>query len=471
MADNVVLIVLDTVRKDFFDEFAPRLQSMADVRFEQCRSASSTSVPSHASLLTGELPHYHGIHSFNPYYTSLERSDTFIGDLPEHRAIGASANTFAGSSFGFDTVFDSFTDVSWTRRFPDGMDVKEYAMTSDADGFDFYTEFASTAFRRDHTLKTFANAGLAQLDRLLSRFPVPQPLDHGATTVLRAAKDQISESPEPFFLFVNLMDAHTPHQHVWGYDRSLHDVPNEWSSNNDLDQWAITLHGTEGHEHDIDNFRQLYGASIDYLDRKVSSFIESVREMTDGVTRFVVTADHGENLGYEADGEMFGHKSSLTESLLHVPLCLIDAPGDPDPERHRYVSHLQLGTLVSGLADGVVPDVTVDRIPAELIGTTNLPELDSQEHRYWRRMIRCVYDGEVKTEWDSLGECLVYDLDHDRPCWQAPRPEQDVSPPSWARQFFSDDIRSYKSQYESTEEVYEGVDQFTRDRLKDLGYL
>lgn len=471
MADNVVLIVLDTVRKDFFDEYAPRLQSLSDVSFEQCRAASSTSVPSHASIVTGELPHQHGIHSFNPDYTDLTRSDTFLGDLPKHRALGVSANTFAGSSFGFDRLFDGFTDVSWTRRFPDGMDVKEFAMRADADGLAFYTDFLKMALKREHTLKTFANAGLAQLDVLFSRLPLPRLLDDGATTALKMARREVSRSTEPFFLFVNLMDAHTPHQHVWGYDRELHDVPNSWSSINDLNQWDVTLNGASGHEQDIDYFRQLYGASIDYLDRKVAAFIRDVQETTAGDTRFVITADHGENLGYQADEGLFGHKSSLTEALLHVPLYLVNPPSGYARRESQYFSHLKLGRLIAGISQRETPDVFASRIPAELMGTTNVPDIEDRERAYWRRMVRCAYDGEQKVTWDSLGESTSYGIDHTRPCWQEPSPEASVGVPDWAGQFFSEELGTYKRRIDSAEGVYTDVDELTKERLENLGYL
>ena len=471
MGDNVVLLVLDTVRKDFFDDFAPRLQSLSDVSFEQCRAASSTSVPSHASLLTGRLPHQHGVHSFAPYFTDLDRSDTFVSDLPDHRALGVSANAFAGSPFGFDRAFDEFVDVSWTRRFPEGMDVKEFAMTTDADGLAFYTDFLQTALRRDHTLKTLANAGLAQLDVTLSRFPVPRLLDDGATAALKEARRLVSRSPEPFFLFVNLMDAHTPHQHVRGYDRSLHDAPNDWSSINDLNQWDVMLNGAEGHEDDIEHFRRLYAASIDYLDRKVARFVQTVRENTNGETRFVITADHGENLGFEADGELFGHKSSLSEALLHVPLSVVNPPEGYDERETRYVSHLKLGQLIAGLGRGETPDVTADRIPAELIGTTNTPDVSDREEAYWSRMIRCVYEDESKTVWDSLGARQAYRIDHSKPCWQEPRDADEVSIPGWSAEFFDEDITTYKRKFDSSGDLYDDVDDFTKERLEDLGYL
>lgn len=469
MADNVVLIVLDTVRKDYFEEFAPRLQSLADVSFEQCRSASSTSVPSHASIITGELPHQNGIHSFNPDYSGLTRSETFLDDLPDHRLLGVSANTFAGSPFGFDQLFDAFTDVSWTRRLPEGMDVKEYAMTTDSDGVQFYTDFLTTAIRRDHTLATITNAGLAQLDMLFSHLPLARLLDDGAATALETARRTVDESPEPFFLFCNLMEAHTPHQNTRGYDGSLHDVPNGWSSTNDLDQWDITRHGSAGHETDIERFRQLYGASIDYLDRQVAAFIEDVSENTRGETRFVVTADHGENLGFEADEGLFGHKSSLTEALLHVPLCIVNPPDGYDERERRYFSHLELGTLVAGLARGETPAVFDERIPAELVGTTNVPDMPDDERTFWERAIRCVYEGETKVVWDSLGERAAYSLDHSRPCWQERR-DGDVSIPEWGTQFFDEDIGTYKRRVDATADVYAEVDEFTQERLETLGY-
>jgi len=53
---NVVVICLDTVRKDYFDRYAPRLQDRADVIYDQCRAVSSWSVPSHASMFDRGAP-------------------------------------------------------------------------------------------------------------------------------------------------------------------------------------------------------------------------------------------------------------------------------------------------------------------------------------------------------------------------------------------------------------------------------
>lgn len=472
MNRNVVLICLDTVRKDYFDRYADRLRDRSDVSFEQCRAASSCSVPSHASFMTGRLPHQHGIDSYNSDYSRLGREDTFLADLPEYDALGVSANAFAGSPFGFDGMFDAFTDVSWTRRFPQGMDAEEYATKTDAEGLDFYTEFLEAAVTHDHPLKTLANAALAQLDiSVFSRLPVPKLLDDGANAVLRESTRLIEATDEPFFLFINLMDAHVPHHNVWGYDQSLHSVPDSWSSITEIDEWRVTLDGVDPYREDVEHFRQLYAAAIDYLDRKVAAFIDRVQELTDGETTFVVTADHGENLGFPEDDGLFEHKSSLTESLLHVPMEVVNAPEGYAVRETEYLSHLELGTLLTGLAHGETPDVFADRIPAERIGTTVYSvEMDDSERTYWGRMLRCVYEDDRKIVWDSLGDRDEYELDRTRPCWQRRR-DTDPALPAWASDLFDEEIVEYREAVDADQRLGQTVDEFTEERLKELGYL
>ena len=106
------------MRKDYFDRFAPRLVASADSRFEDCRAASGWSVPSHASLLSGSLPSTHGIHAFTPRFNALDTTETFLDDLPDHRSVGVSANVYASSAFGFDTLFSEFVDVCATNGIP-----------------------------------------------------------------------------------------------------------------------------------------------------------------------------------------------------------------------------------------------------------------------------------------------------------------------------------------------------------------
>lgn len=470
MTRNVVLICLDTIRKDYFDEYAPRLQELSGVSFEQCRAASAWSTPSHASMMTGELPHKHGIHTHNRTFHELSREDTFLGELTDHVALGASANVYASSTFGFDTIFDEYSDVAPHRRYPKGMDMEKFIQERELSGLARYAEFLREAINHPHTFQSLANGGLFKLNDILRRAPVPKLLDDGASIVTKEALAMVDDVDDPFFLFTNFMDAHGPVHHVLGYDRDLHSAPNTWTSF-EFDDWEINVDGpAEKHRQHLQNHRELYAAAIDYLDRKVSSFIKEIQKESDRETTFVITADHGENLAFESDNELFGHTSSLTESLLHVPCYIVNPPGGYESEMHDYFSHLELGELITGMAREETPSVVSDRVFAELvgIGVGGAPN-DPEEHRYWDRMLRCAYEDDQKFVWDSLGGNSKYQLDHSRPCWQE-QIDDEAEIPQWARDRFEIEIETYKQQAKDNETGID-VGAAAESRLKDLGYL
>ena len=464
---DIVLICLDTVRQDYFEKFAPRLLERADLDFHQCRAASSWSVPSHASMFTGELAHEHGIHTHNRDFSHLDRENTFLGDLSDHRALGASANVWAGSSFGFDSLFDDFSDVSPDRRFPEGIDVARFGQNSNQTGVRRQLAFLRAALDHDRPLKSLSNGALVQLDDWLARLPVPNPFDDGASVIAREARSQVAAADEPFALFVNFMDAHGPLTHVRGYDRSLHDAPLSWTSE-DVD-WG------EAVEHDdrvkLDRYTGLYGAAIDYLDRQVCDLVDWLHANTERETTVVVTSDHGDEMGTDADEGRWGHTtSSLSEGLLHVPLLVLNAPdGHERIDESRYVSHLGLRDFLVGLANGEVTDPTADRIPAERVGHSgSLATIDDKRGTTEDQLLRAVYDDRSKYQWGSQGNRVVYRLDAGRPNWQE-RTNEEFDPTDFT-EFFVDAAADYKDRAASGQ-VAPDVEDVTRDRLENLGYM
>jgi len=471
MQQNVVLVCLDTVRKDYYDEFASRLAEAANVTYEQCRSASAWSTPSHASILTGELPNEHGVHTHNNDFTTLSQTNTIMGDLEDHTAIGVSANLFAGPQYGFDELFDRFTAVDPDVLFQDAWE----PLNVSGHGVKRYVEYVKEARAKGKLSKYTANFLVYQLNQYLDDLPVKSLQDKGASAIISESMRQIRDTDGPFFLFTNFMDAHQPHYSFRGLDESLHDVPVTWSSADGFHdiKWEINrADGVAENTEFLEQFKQLYSASIEYLDRAVLEFVKRIRAETDGDTTFIITADHGENLGSAADEYMFEHTSSLSEGLLHVPMILIDAPISGSMHVTEYASHLALPELIRGLAHGQLPDVTRDRVASEVVGLApGGADFTPDEQRYYDRLIRTVYEGERKYIWDSLGDRTVYELDADRPCWQeaADRPE---GLPEWKSEFFpepADEVKSRCAADEAAEE--ESVDEFAEARLRDLGYL
>jgi arylsulfatase A-like enzyme len=467
---NIALIVLDSVRKDFFDDHAPRLQAMADVNFSQCRTASSWSVPSHASIMTGELPHRHGIHTHSRTYDDTTRADTFLGEL-DHRAIGASANVYASSTFGFDGLFDEYSDIAPHRRFPEGMDMEMFIQDREETGLVRYTEFLRAAAGHEAPLKSLANGALFKLNDVLRRAPVPKLLDDGANVVCRGALSKARASSEPFFLFTNFMDAHGPVHHVFGYDPEMHSAPNDWTSFA-FDDIDINRGDPDDYRRDLTYHRELYTAAIDYLDRKVASFVERLQSETDRETTVIVTADHGENLTYPEDDELIGHMSSLSEALLHVPMCVINPPPGMDTQYDRRFTHLDLGELLVEIARGESdPSPRFrERVPAELVGmSTGGPDESDDDYEFWDRMIRCVYRGDEKFVWDSIGGKYRETIPLDSRSARESRDEVEAIP-GWATELFDPPIQEYKPEARAADRRVD-VDDATASRLEELGYI
>jgi arylsulfatase A-like enzyme len=472
-ARNVVLVCLDTVRKNVFDELAPRLRELSDVSVPQCRATSNWSAPSHAGMFTGRLPHQHGVHAGSPSFSELA-VPTVLDDMPDHATFGVSANPYANSTYGFDAFFDEFVDVDDYSRYPDGLDVREFV---DGSGDPSYLSFLRASLGHDRRLESLANGVLSVTTRLSEPLPVPRLFDHGAKVVRRETVRAAEDLPEPFFGFLNFMDAHTPLQHVRGFDRDLHDVPNTWMCTTDrYNPWDV-VEDLEGHEQYLEYRRALYAAAVDYLDRQVAALIEDVRAATDRETTFLVTADHGENLGTPEDRNLVMHKGSLTEGLLHVPFCVVGAPGPPDAfdraardDDRPYLSHLALPAVIRAAAAGdPLPTAAFTRrAPAEVVGLnglTDASEIDDYER--WDRMIRAAYDGSTKVVWDSLGAVDEYRIDFDTPSVDRHVGEPDAPPP-WATDLFDVGIDEYKAGVSAGDAA---VDDATRDRLRDLGYV
>lgn len=213
--------------------------------------------------------------------------------------------------------------------------------------------------------------------------------------------------------------------------------------------------------------RELYGASIEYLDREVSELISGILDSVPNTT-IVVTADHGDNLGYDYEDELLRHRSSLSEGLLHVPLYIINAPSDWEASGEGYFSHLDLGDLLVNLAEERPRDLFRDEIAAELVGLAQCPD-PPKDTECWKRAIRCVYRNQKKYVWDSLGERSVYALDPDRPCWQTPLAEE-FDPTELESKWFDRPIEEFKRSAQSEQTTHD-VDKATRDRLEKLGYM
>jgi hypothetical protein len=414
-------------------------------------------------MFTGLLPHRHGVHTHDRAFSGLEVEDTFLGSLTRHATVGVSANVFAGPAFDFDDLFEEFTTVSETRRFTPGLDPG--AFEGSRGGIAEYLEFLGASMKRPHPTRSLGNGVLAVLDELSTDAPVSKLLDDGASAVARACRRRVGDAGEPFFLFANFMDAHTPLRHHRYLDDGIHDAPPDFSTDSQS-VWDL-IGSVEDHRTYLRYRRGLYGATIEYLDRVVDSLVDWLADATTLETTVILTADHGENLGYPADDELVRHKSSLSEGLLHVPLLVLDPPAGSDSRVGGYVSHCSLGDLVTSVATDRLPALARDHVAAEVVGMSAGPEPPG-DRDYWDRLQRAAYGDETKYVWDSLGNSTEHELDPGSPCWQRAVADG-VTVPGWAEGLFATDAREYKERV-LEDATRADVDDAVSRRLEQLGY-
>jgi arylsulfatase A-like enzyme len=288
---SILLVVLDTTRVDAVSAygagthvFTPTTDRLAagGLRFARAYAQAPWTLPSHASLFTGLTPSQHGVN-----WRSTWAADDLV--------------TLAEALRDADYETVGISENPWIS-----------AALNMAQGFDRFV--VTTGFTLTHD--------------------GPEPSPAAAETV-RAVGEWLGarRADRPFFLFVNLLDAHLPYLVrsetpflpagvTPERARAVPQNPSEYL----CQPRARTL--------DVAILHGLYLGGVRAADAKLGAVLELLRSA--GLDRDVitmVTADHGEHFG---EHQMVGHQFSVREALLHVPLivhglrdvapAVIDAP-------------------------------------------------------------------------------------------------------------------------------------------------
>jgi arylsulfatase A-like enzyme len=293
---NIILISLDTVRADHLSLYGyqrpttPNLERWArqGVVFENAMAPSSWTLPSHASIMTGLLPHQHGANWQSPMRGNpwtLAR----ILDSQGYEAAAFNANLYYGyAGWGLQPGFEVYGDDSSSLR---------HNLVSTLAGQTLLQPSYSLWFRPD------------RLDR------------RSAQQVNQEVFRWFQHKPErPFFLFVNYFDAHEPFIAPVPYDRHFGSASNELAEKaSQLMQHqdsSQTLSDTE-HETLIASYDDCL-ASLDSELNTLLTFLSSQPEWSNTVV--IITADHGEAFGEHG---AYGHGWNLYREVLHVPLVVL----------------------------------------------------------------------------------------------------------------------------------------------------
>ena len=347
---NIVFVVLDTHRWDrlgcygYSRDTSPNLDAFAEqaTLFENAIAPAQWTIPSHASMFTGEPPSVHRALQSDDVLNSQFK--TLAEHLREqgYRTVGFCNNPLVGIlDNDLRRGFDAF--YNYGGAFPAG---PEDAL---ADGF--LTGMWHLAGRSLRKIAQPIQNAFARSDTLfqgaLDPFWVPiwtwvanfkGNTPRSIKDVTRYIERRVNgRRGGPQFLFVNLMETHLPYTPPRSYVETFAPTYVEGEEGRNFVQ-DFNRRAADWFTPPVEPFSELekqalgemYDAEVAYQDHLLAQLLEAVdgSEKRDN-TMVVLVGDHGEMLG---EHRLMGHAFGVYEELIHVPL-LIRLPGQSRRKR------------------------------------------------------------------------------------------------------------------------------------------
>lgn len=297
---NVILMVVDALRADRLGcygaarDTSPHVDRLAEkgVLFANARAQSSWTIPSTATVLTGQYSYTHGLYDAYHWYL-----------VP-----------------GIDTITQAFLDAG----------------------------FSTTAFVSNHLVSEDNN--FTKGFKSFHEIPFSS-----AAQMNRAFLNWIDgECGERFFAYLHYMDPHLPYA-APGKALNRFDalplidgeVDPDRSDSLVLEIESDLKTGGSPSGSDVEELLKLYDSAVAYWDVQLGLLIEALRER--GLfenTVIVITSDHGEEF---LEHGMLRHGQSLFDELLHVPLIVVHS-GRPSSRREEAVGLLDIAPTLLELS-------------------------------------------------------------------------------------------------------------------------
>jgi arylsulfatase A-like enzyme len=269
---DVFLILVDTLRADALEPYgarrktSPRVAAFADdaVLYENAWSASSWTLPSVVSILTGSYPFRHGVMRGTTRFSdaSVPSLARWLGDTGYH-TLGISQSHVASDRFGIDTGFERFF-----------------------------------------------------LDNQLHS---PRLLSQDVRRVLLFQLLRLGGSRRPMFVYIHTVAPHAPYTPPAKHRRFAEKAPGSLPAEM-YDPGTFMAEDLGGDPREVAHLRALYDGEVAYADGELGRLLAMLRyfDLYDD-SLIVLLSDHGEEFG-EHGG--FSHGRTVYEELLRVPLIV-----------------------------------------------------------------------------------------------------------------------------------------------------
>ena len=375
---NVVLLVLDTVRADHLSCYGYGLPTTPSIdalaaradRYARAESTAPWTLPSHASMFTGRYPFQHGVHS---------------GRAPDGR------------------IFDGRALAPANKTLAEALVESGYRTAG----------FVANNVYLSETFGIHQGFELYDVDR------------KRAPKMVAKLFDWIDAEPggEPFFGFVNMLDAHRPYNVDPLPEGRAGQLPPPASEGSvDLLKELYDRVLVQGETADPELVAKIitqYDNGIGWLDLAVGQVVRGLEQR--GLyenTLLIVTSDHGEYFGEHA---LVEHSKDVYEPAMSIPL-IVKRPGQTAgsviPERATLVDlpGLVFQSLPERLRDEHGSTFQVPDARRPVLAENHFTRPKDMQKSFGARFMReraVLYAGRWKLILSSDGKDELYDLEAD----------------------------------------------------------
>jgi arylsulfatase A-like enzyme len=415
---DVLLISCDTLRADSLDELAgslPHLEALRDRgRWAPYGLAPSSSTrPSHTTMLSGLPVVKHAVRN------NQWRMGDGIGLVSERfqeagwRTAAVVSNAMISGVAGFSRGFEVFDETPIVRRHFRNEELSESG---------FSLARLRLAGKSGSWVGWLGLYGPRLEDWLLHEWKgLARNTGNGEVSLARAEAllAQLLDQERPYFLFVHLMDPHTPYgapaAHT-GRPGRAEGVPEAFrrDAEEEAGDWKVVervgaaLAAGEDRASAaafLEQLRQLYLEEVVYVDEVLGRLLARI-EAGGRETVVLFTSDHGEHFG---EHDLVMHSNSLYEPLVRVPFLL----AGPGVEPGRFEHPPQLEDVVPTLLG--LAGLPTEGYPGRVLGRAGLDDRPHVERFHeWLAVRRGPWKLILKEDEDGgLERVGLFHLDED----------------------------------------------------------
>lgn len=509
---NIVFCVLDAQRRDRFGIYGcergltPNLDdwSARSVVYKNAIAPAQWTIPSHASMFTGEFPTTH---------RTVQSANALTKDLPTlalrlnqagYHTVGICNNPLIGLldnglRRGFRRFYNyggAFQVTPRTLRWHAGRLGHIWAhlmkpIRTIAD------RIQNAVAQSDRVLQFWLNPALVPI--WTRYFSFKGYTARSLQDTVRFLKQRRTLRPrKPFFLFMNMMETHLPYHPPKEWERRYAPLVAEDKAARDF----VRSYNTRARDWLLpmaEPFTPLQSAALNgmydaetaYQDHCFAELLELLdKPEFQENTAVIFVADHGEMLG---EHQFMGHGLGVHQELVHVPL-MIRYPSQSNGKRvPEPISTAQLFHTTLDIANAldaeestafpnlVGPDLSLQQpVPASLIPWSEAyapdnvisilerqqPELIDRFHA--RATYRAAYAGPQKLVEIESGPAAVYDLQTDQ---EENKPHAPNANSEWLQQRLNQLVDNAEARQRGEAGLSDADEERIQARLRGLGYI